>query len=44
MTQITSQSDIWVESYDQNNGGRPEGLTERPDDQLQLPFENSAWK
>jgi hypothetical protein len=42
MTPISSQSDIWAESYDQNTRERPDGLTERPDDQLQPPFQNSA--
>jgi hypothetical protein len=42
MTSISSQSDIWTESYDQNTGGRPNGLTERPDCQLQPPFQNRA--
>jgi hypothetical protein len=38
MTMILSQSDILVKRYDQNTGGCPDGLTERPDGQLQLPF------
>jgi len=42
MTPISSQSDIWAESYDWNTKGRPDGLTERLDDQLQPPFQNSA--
>jgi hypothetical protein len=42
MTPISSQFDIWAESYDRNTRGRPDGLTERLDDQLQLPFQNSA--
>jgi hypothetical protein len=39
---ISSQSDILVKRYDQNTGGRPDGLTKRPDGQLQLPFQNST--
>jgi hypothetical protein len=39
---ISSQYDIWVKSYDQNTGGRSDGLTERPDGQLQPPFQNST--
>jgi hypothetical protein len=35
MTPISSQYDIWAESYDQNIEGRP-------DSQLQPPFQNSA--
>jgi len=42
ITPISSQFDIWAESYDRNTIGRPDGLTERPDDQLQPPFQNSA--
>jgi len=42
MIPISSQSDIWAKSYDQNTRGRPDGLTERPDNQLQPPFQNSA--
>jgi hypothetical protein len=41
-TPISSQSDIWVKGYDQNTGGCPDGLTERPDGQLQPPFQNST--
>jgi hypothetical protein len=41
-TLISSQSDIWVKRYDQNTEGCPDGLTERPDDQLQLPFQSST--
>jgi len=41
-TSISSQSDIWVKCYDQNNRGCPDGLTEHPDGQLQPPFENST--
>jgi hypothetical protein len=41
-TPISSKSDIWVKSYDQNTGGRPDGLTERPNGQLQPPFQNST--
>jgi len=39
-THISSQSDIWVKSYDQNTRGCPHGLTERPDGQLQPPFQS----
>jgi hypothetical protein len=35
MTPISSKSDIWAESYDQNTGGCPDG-------KLQLPFQNST--
>jgi hypothetical protein len=42
MTQISSQSDIWAESYDQNTRGCSDGLTERLDGQLQPPFQNST--
>jgi hypothetical protein len=42
MTPISSQSDIWAESYDQNTGGYLDGLTKRPDGQLQPPFQNST--
>jgi len=42
MTLISSQSDIWVKSYDKNTGGCPDGLTERPDSKLQLSFQNST--
>jgi hypothetical protein len=42
MMLISSQSYIWSESYDRNTRGRSDGLTERPDDQLQPPFQNSA--
>jgi hypothetical protein len=31
MIPISSQSDIWAESYDRNTRGRPDGLIERPD-------------
>jgi len=41
-TPILSQSDIWVKRYDQNTGRCPDGLTERPDDQLQPPLQDSA--
>jgi hypothetical protein len=41
-TPISSKFDIWVKRYDQNTGGCPDGLTERPDSKLQLPFQNSA--
>jgi hypothetical protein len=42
MTPISSKSDIWAESYDQNTGGRPDSFTEHPDGQLQPPFQNST--
>jgi hypothetical protein len=42
MTLILSQSDILVNIYAQNTGGCPDGLTECPVSQLQLPFQNSA--
>jgi hypothetical protein len=42
MNPISSQSDIWVKSYDQNTQGCPDGLTERPDGQLQPPLQDSA--
>jgi hypothetical protein len=42
MTLISSQSDIWADSYDQNTGGRPNSLTECLDSQLQPPFQNNA--
>jgi hypothetical protein len=42
MTLISSQSDIGVKSYDQNTRGCPDGLTERPDGQLQPPFQSST--
>jgi hypothetical protein len=41
-TPISSQSDNWVKSYDQNTGGCPDGLTKRPDSQLQPPFQSST--
>jgi hypothetical protein len=34
MKPISFESDIWVESYDQNTRGSLDGLTERPDIQL----------
>jgi len=42
MTPISSRSNTWAESYDQNTGGRPDNITERPNGQLQPPFQNSA--
>jgi hypothetical protein len=42
LTPISSQSNIWVKRYDQNTGGRPDGLIERPDGQLQPLFQNST--
>jgi hypothetical protein len=42
MTLISSQSNIWPKSYDQNTRGCLDGLAERPDGQLQLPFQNST--
>jgi len=41
-TPISSQSDIWVKSYNQNTGRCLDGLIERPDGQLQPPFQNST--
>jgi hypothetical protein len=41
-TPISSQSDFGVKCYDQNNRGCPDGLIERPDGKLQLPFQNST--
>jgi hypothetical protein len=42
MKLISSQSDIWVKRYDQNTRGCPDGLTKRPDGQLQPPLQDSA--
>jgi hypothetical protein len=42
MTSISSQSDIGPKSYDQNTRGYPDGLTKRPNGQLQPPFQTSA--
>jgi hypothetical protein len=42
MKPISSQSDIWVKIYDQNTLGCPDGLTERPDGQLQPPLQDST--
>jgi len=38
----SGQSNIWVKRYDQNTGGSPDGLTERPDGKLQPPFKSST--
>jgi hypothetical protein len=42
MTLISSQSDIWLKSYVQNTEGCTDGLTERLDGKLQLPFQYST--
>jgi hypothetical protein len=42
MKPISSQSDIWVKSYDQNTRACPDGLIERLDGQLQSPFQSST--
>jgi hypothetical protein len=40
MMPISSQSNIWPKSYDQNTRGCPDRLTERSNGQLQPPFQN----
>jgi hypothetical protein len=42
MTPISSQSDIWPKSYNKNTRQCSDGLIERPNDQLQPPFQNST--